>query len=173
MPRRKPNSARHLDGRNRHQARLDGGDFDPERRSSGSGEGNSFRRGNPRLKAWNRCHSRTSRDAQRHVPKSLEKRSPEMTEGNHRAEHYFAALPKSEAKLGIICTTLRGKSFEFLTAASVFSKKRVDPGTRLLIEAMALPETGAVLDVGCGYGAVGIAAGASHPRPDQGLKGGE
>ena len=87
-----------------------------------------------------------------------------MTEGNHRAEHYFAALPKSEAKLGIICTTLRGKSFEFLTAASVFSKKRVDPGTRLLIEAMTLPETGAVLDVGCGYGAVGIAAAASNPR---------
>jgi len=87
-----------------------------------------------------------------------------MTERKHRAEHYFAALPKSEAKPGIIRTTLRGKSFEFLTASSVFSKKRVDPGTRLLIEAMALPETGAVLDVGCGYGAVGIAAAASNPR---------
>jgi 16S rRNA (guanine1207-N2)-methyltransferase len=88
-----------------------------------------------------------------------------MTEKrNHGAEHYFAALPKSEAKLGIIRTTLRGNSFEFLTASSVFSKKRVDLGTRLLIEAMALPETGAVLDVGCGYGAVGIAAAASNPR---------
>jgi 16S rRNA (guanine1207-N2)-methyltransferase len=80
------------------------------------------------------------------------------------AEHYFAALPKSDAKLGLIRTTLRGKSFEFLTASSVFSKKRVDLGTRLLIEAMTLPETGAVLDVGCGYGAVGIAAAASNPR---------
>jgi len=88
-----------------------------------------------------------------------------MTEKrNHGAEHYFAALPKSEAKLGIIRTTLRGNSFEFLTASSVFSKKRVDLGTRLLIEAMALPETGAVLDLGCGYGAVGIAAAASNPR---------
>ena len=88
-----------------------------------------------------------------------------MTEKrNHRTEHYFAALPKSQAKLGLIRTTLRGKSFKFLTASSVFSKKRVDLGTRLLIEAMALPETGAVLDVGCGYGAVGIAAAASNPR---------
>jgi 16S rRNA G1207 methylase RsmC len=87
-----------------------------------------------------------------------------MTERKRRAEHYFAALPKSEAKPGIIRTTLRDKSFEFLTAASVFSKKRVDTGTRLLIEAMALPETGAILDVGCGYGAVGIAAAASNPR---------
>jgi 16S rRNA (guanine1207-N2)-methyltransferase len=80
------------------------------------------------------------------------------------AEHYFASLPKSDAKLGLIRTTLRGKSFEFLTASSVFSKKRVDLGTRLLIEAMTLPETDAVLDVGCGYGAVGIAAAASNPR---------
>jgi len=88
-----------------------------------------------------------------------------MTEKRKRgAEHYFAALPKSEAKLGLIRTTLRGKHFEFITASSVFSKKRVDLGTRLLIEAMALPETGAVLDVGCGYGAVGITAAASNPR---------
>jgi 16S rRNA (guanine1207-N2)-methyltransferase len=88
-----------------------------------------------------------------------------MTEKRKRgAEHYFAALPKSEAKLGLIRTTLRGNSFEFLTASSVFSKKRVDLGTRLLIEAMALPETGSVLDVGCGYGAVGIAAATSNPQ---------
>jgi len=88
-----------------------------------------------------------------------------MTEKrNHKAEHYFAALPKSEAKFGIVHTRLRGETFKFLTASSVFSKKQVDLGTRLLIEAMRLPETGAVLDVGCGYGAVGIVAAASNPR---------
>jgi 16S rRNA (guanine1207-N2)-methyltransferase len=80
------------------------------------------------------------------------------------AEHYFAAAPKSEAKLGIVQTRLKGRNFRFLTASSVFSKKRVDLGTRLLIEAMLLPETGCVLDVGCGYGAVGIAAAAVNPR---------
>lgn len=83
---------------------------------------------------------------------------------NHQTEHYFRATPKSSTKLGVLCTTLRGKSFEFLTASSVFSKKQVDLGTRLLIEIMLLPETGAILDVGCGYGAVGIAAAASNPR---------
>jgi 16S rRNA G1207 methylase RsmC len=87
-----------------------------------------------------------------------------MTERKSRAEHYFAALPKSKAKFGLIHTSLRGKPFEFLTASSVFSKKRVDTGTRLLIETMALPDTGCVLDVGCGYGAVGIAAAAFNPR---------
>jgi 16S rRNA (guanine1207-N2)-methyltransferase len=86
-----------------------------------------------------------------------------MTE-KRQTEHYFAALPKSPVKLGIIHTTLRGRSFEFLTASSVFSKKQIDLGTRLLIEAMTLPETGAVLDIGCGYGAVGITAAATNPR---------
>jgi 16S rRNA (guanine1207-N2)-methyltransferase len=81
-----------------------------------------------------------------------------MTLKNRGAEHYFSALPKSKEKLGLIHTNLRGNPFTFLTSSSVFSKKRVDTGTRLLIETMALPETGYVLDVGCGYGAVGIAA---------------
>jgi len=88
-----------------------------------------------------------------------------MTEKRKRgAEHYFSAAPKSQAKLGLIRTTLRNNSFEFVTASSVFSKKRVDLGTRLLVEVMALPETGAALDVGCGYGAVGITAAASNPK---------
>jgi len=87
-----------------------------------------------------------------------------MTERKRSAEHYFAAFPTSEAKLGLIRTNLRGKTFEFLTAASVFSKKRVDTGTRVLIENMTSPETGYVLDLGCGYGAVGIAAATFNPR---------
>jgi 16S rRNA (guanine1207-N2)-methyltransferase len=87
-----------------------------------------------------------------------------MTRRNRSNEHYFAVLPKSEAKFGLVRTRLRGESFQFVTASSVFSKKRVDLGTRLLIETMVLPSTGAVLDVGCGYGAVGIVAAASNSR---------
>jgi 16S rRNA (guanine1207-N2)-methyltransferase len=87
-----------------------------------------------------------------------------MTRKKPSTEHYFAALPKSEAKLGILRTRLRGAPFEFLTASSVFSKKRVDLGTRLLIETMTLPEIGCILDVGCGYGVVGIAAASLNPR---------
>ncbi len=79
-------------------------------------------------------------------------------------EHYYAEQPKSEARFGLVRTRLRGKPFEFVTASSVFSIKRVDLGTRVLIEAMILPEAGCVLDVGCGYGAVGIAAAALNPK---------
>jgi len=87
-----------------------------------------------------------------------------MTKKSNRQEHYFAALPKSKEKFGIVRTSLRNRSFEFLTASSVFSKTRVDTGTRLLIESMVLPEKGCVLDVGCGYGAVGIAAACFNPN---------
>jgi len=86
-----------------------------------------------------------------------------MPKKSASSNHYFTAHPKSKAKLGIVHTYLCGRPFEFLTASGVFSKKRVDLGTRLLIESMVLPEKGCVLDVGCGYGAVGIVVASSHP----------
>ncbi len=79
-------------------------------------------------------------------------------------EHYYAEQPRSEAKFGLIRTRLRGKPFEFVTASSVFSTKRIDLGTHVLIEAMQLPEEGYALDIGCGYGAVGITAAKLNPQ---------
>lgn len=87
-----------------------------------------------------------------------------MIKKNENLNHYSAERPKSRMKLGIIHTYLCGKPFKFLTASGVFSKKRVDLGTRLLVESMILPKGGCVLDVGCGYGAVGIAAAAFNPN---------
>jgi 16S rRNA (guanine1207-N2)-methyltransferase len=79
-------------------------------------------------------------------------------------EHYFAEHPKSKARFGLIRTYLRGRPFEFLTSSGVFSKNRIDLGTRLLIECMVLPEKGCLLDIGCGYGAVGISAAIFNPN---------
>ena len=53
---------------------------------------------------------------------------------------------------------MRDRVFNFYTSHSVFSKKRIDPGTKLLIETMILPKKGIILDLGCGYGAIGIVA---------------
>jgi len=75
-------------------------------------------------------------------------------------DHYFSASPHSETNYGLIRTSFCGRIFEFITAASVFSKRRIDTGTQLLIESMVLPKEGYVLDIGCGYGAVGIVAAA-------------
>ena len=79
-------------------------------------------------------------------------------------EHYFTAFPKSRSRFGMIQTYLCGRSFEFMTASGLFSKSRVDLGSRLLVESMVLPEKGIVLDMGCGYGTVGIAAAVFNPR---------
>ena len=87
-----------------------------------------------------------------------------MNQPNRSTDYYFTAEPKSKERFGLVRTALCGRGFEFLTASSVFSKRRVDPGTRLLIESMALPKTGCILDIGCGYGAVGIAAAALNPK---------
>jgi len=79
-------------------------------------------------------------------------------------EHYYVRRPKSKPSLGIVCTYFRGRLFEFLTASGVFSRTRIDPGTRLLVESMVLPKEGTLLDLGCGYGPVGIAAAAFSPK---------
>jgi len=83
-----------------------------------------------------------------------------MSRKAKKVEHYFAERPKSKPELGLVRARLRGLTFEFLTASGVFSRQRVDLGTRLLVESMVLPENGCVLDVGCGYGVVGIVAAA-------------
>lgn len=81
-----------------------------------------------------------------------------------KPDQYFTESPKSQARYGLVQTCLRGKLFEFTTGSSVFSVKRVDPGTRVLVEAMVLPDEGCVLDIGCGYGALGIVAAKFNPR---------
>jgi len=80
------------------------------------------------------------------------------------AEHYFTPKPSSRMELKLISAYLRGRIFRFWVSSGVFSKRRIDPGTRVLIENMILPEKGYVLDVGCGYGAIGIVAAALNPN---------
>jgi 16S rRNA G1207 methylase RsmC len=87
-----------------------------------------------------------------------------MSQPNHSTDHYFSAQPSSKERFGLVRANLYGRNFEFLTASSVFSKTKVDLGTRVLIESMVLPDKGNVLDIGCGYGAVGIVAAALKPK---------
>ncbi|MGD8565739.1 MAG: class I SAM-dependent methyltransferase [Candidatus Bathyarchaeota archaeon] len=83
-----------------------------------------------------------------------------MSKNRKIQDHYFTPHPRSEKNLSMVHTHIRRQSFSFLTASGVFSNRRIDPGTKLLAESMILPSEGRVLDLGCGYGVVGIAAAA-------------
>lgn len=72
-------------------------------------------------------------------------------------EHYYSREQNVESNPMFWEFTLRGHSFKFKTDNGVFSKKEVDFGSRLLIEAFEPPAiNGDMLDVGCGYGPIGL-----------------
>jgi 16S rRNA (guanine1207-N2)-methyltransferase len=73
------------------------------------------------------------------------------------SEHYYSRTQKVESDPKYWDFTLRNKVFRFKTDNGVFSKGEVDFGSRLLIEAFQIPNVeGPVLDVGCGYGPIGL-----------------
>ncbi|MBI2624516.1 class I SAM-dependent methyltransferase [Candidatus Parcubacteria bacterium] len=51
---------------------------------------------------------------------------------------------------------LRGQSLTFHSTWGLFSPTQVDDGSRLLIEHLTVQPDGVALDIGCGYGAIGL-----------------
>ncbi|MFC7394836.1 class I SAM-dependent methyltransferase [Scopulibacillus cellulosilyticus] len=79
-------------------------------------------------------------------------------------EHYYSKNPQTESRPSIITTHLRGMEMTFITDRGVFSKSDIDFGSKLLIETFTPPEVkGPILDVGCGYGAIGLAVAKAFP----------
>ena len=73
------------------------------------------------------------------------------------ADHYYTDNPSVESNRQTFEYILNGTKFTFVTDAGVFSKKEIDFGSRLLIETFESPGIeGGILDVGCGYGPIGI-----------------
>jgi 16S rRNA G1207 methylase RsmC len=59
---------------------------------------------------------------------------------------------------------LRGRTFSLRSTWGLFSPREVDRGTRMLIDRLEVAETDDCLDLGCGYGAIGLALAALAPR---------
>lgn len=81
------------------------------------------------------------------------------------SNHYYTKNPETESKETSWTFPLRDREFRFISDSGVFSKKTVDFGSRLLIESFRLNEevAGDILDVGCGYGPMGLALAHAYP----------
>lgn len=73
-------------------------------------------------------------------------------------DHYFSPHPRARGGRRRLSVTLRGQQLSLTTEAGVFSRRRVDRGTRLLIDNLEVKPADSVLDLGCGYGVVGLVA---------------
>jgi len=81
------------------------------------------------------------------------------------SDHYYSKNPQSEYITETKQVTINNHTLTFTMGAGVFSKKSIDFGTRLLIESFQLPlKRGSILDLGCGYGPIGITLGLEHPE---------
>ena len=76
--------------------------------------------------------------------------------------HYYEENPQGESDRRVIQARMHGMDFFFTTDAEVFSKKFLDFGSRTLLETAIEDlsannrKKGKLLDLGCGYGPIGI-----------------
>lgn len=69
---------------------------------------------------------------------------------------YYEENPDSAHDIHELKVTLLGQSFTFLTDSGVFSKKMVDYGSQVLLNTLDFEKGKTLLDLGCGYGPLGI-----------------
>lgn len=80
-------------------------------------------------------------------------------------DHYFTSKPSADKNEKKIEARLKGQQMTFTTDAGVFSRDRVDFGSQVMTEAIdeRVFSTQEVLDVGCGYGPVGLSLAKANP----------
>ena len=81
------------------------------------------------------------------------------------SEHYYSEHPQSDFTTETWNYSINGQQFTFTSGTGVFSKGKVDFGSALLIETFTEPKVeGNFLDVGCGYGPIGITLAQQYPH---------
>lgn len=88
--------------------------------------------------------------------------SPEEVGGD--ADHYFTEHPRSASHRRELRFLYRGSILVFQIDQGVFGTHGLDPGTGLLIESLSPGPSDRILDLGCGWGAIGIAAAKAAPQ---------
>lgn len=79
-------------------------------------------------------------------------------------EHYFTADPQAPFKRVPVSANVWGHWLELTTGSGVFAQGRLDIGTGVLLREQAPPQAArTVLDLGCGYGVIGLAIAVAVP----------
>ena len=79
-------------------------------------------------------------------------------------DHYYTSAPTSAHKTAWVDMTYRGHALRFETDSGVFSRTELDRGTEVLLDSLPENVHGAVLDMGCGWGVIGVAVGKTWPQ---------
>ena len=78
--------------------------------------------------------------------------------------HYYDSDPQIESKIREISFEVNGIKMKLKTDNGVFSKNRVDEGSLAFLKVLLpLKLTGNILDLGCGYGTIGLTIAMSSP----------
>ena len=89
---------------------------------------------------------------------------PQASRHAAAGEQYFTSRPGSASRPGTVHVLLPGLHLELRTDSGVFSPRRLDPGTRLLLDVAPPPPPGGdLLDLGCGYGPLALTLAARAP----------
>ncbi len=78
-------------------------------------------------------------------------------------EHYFSADPSVPFRREPFDCEVWGRRLTFDTGAGVFSRGHLDHATAVLFRETEPPPSGRILDLGCGYGVIGLAIAAASP----------
>ena len=76
-------------------------------------------------------------------------------------EHYFSADPAVPFKRAPVQAAVWGVELDLTSGSGVFAQGRLDVGTAVLFRETEPPSAGRILDLGCGYGVIGLAIAAT------------
>ncbi|MCD7808505.1 MAG: class I SAM-dependent methyltransferase [Erysipelotrichaceae bacterium] len=77
--------------------------------------------------------------------------------------HYYTDNSSLDSQKTKIKFHYRDYLITYISDIGVFSKERIDYGSRVLLENITLDNVHSLLDVGCGYGTLGIALKYAYP----------
>ncbi|HVX54235.1 class I SAM-dependent methyltransferase [Nocardioides sp.] len=78
-------------------------------------------------------------------------------------EHYFSADPSVPFERIPVEAEVWGRTLRLVSGSGVFAKGRLDVGTAVLFREAQPPPPGRILDLGCGYGVIGLAIADAVP----------